>query len=403
MSSKRQVPPLVFLGLALVLAGGLWLGWRALFKAQPEGGPDGGGGRPPAAVVVAPAVEREVVQTLNATGTLRAVRRADVAARESAAVDALLVDEGDSLEEGGTIARLDPRRLEALIQEARATLTAAGAELTQREAEAERAAVDEEMITKLWADRAVAEREYLDSVRERKVAAARANAAREAIEAARKRFELLEVRRDDLLVKAPFAGRVVTLHTEVGEWTREGDPIVTLVSTGEIEAWLEMPERHAEVLRGTSPASVEIRLPGRSEPLRADDLALIPDIDGRSRRFTLVAHLPDPDNTLTPGTSVTAAVPIGAPAQRIVVSSDAVLASYAGSYVYTPKSSPEGPAIAQRVPVEVLFERGGEAILSPGPLKPGDMVIIEGNERLFPNTPVNPRPASAPAGGPPAP
>lgn len=392
MSSKRSFLPLFWIGVVLLLGVTSWFGWRALSSAKPGNGGGGPGGeRPPAAVIVTPAEEREVVESLSVTGTLRAVRRAEVAARESAAVDALQVDEGDLVEEGEVLATLDPRRLEALIQEAAASLTAAEAELAQREAELERARLDEKMISDLWNDRAVAEREFLDSVRELKVAEAQVNARVEAIEAARKRSELLAVRRTDLEIRAPFAGRVVTLHTEVGEWLREGDPVVTLISTGEAEAWLQLPERHAAVMRQTSPEAVEIRLPGRSEPLQADDLSLIPDIDGRSRRFTLVAHLPDPDNALTPGTSVTASVPLGKPQRRIVVPSDAILKSYDGSYVYTPRTGPEGPPLAQRVSVEVLFERQGESILSPGTLQAGDPVIIEGNERLFPNTPVNPQ------------
>jgi RND family efflux transporter MFP subunit len=244
----------------------------------------------------------------------------------------------------------------------------------------------------LWEERAVAEREYLDSVRALKVAEGGENAAREAVEAAGKRLDLLEVRRTDLEVRAPFAGRVVARHAEIGEWLKEGDPVITLVSTGEMEAWLQLPERHAEALKKTAPESVALRVPGRSEAIRADKLTVIPDVEGRSRRFILVAHLPDPDNALTPGSSVEASVPLGRPAKQLIVPSDAVLKSYAGTYVYVPNKNPEGFSVAERVPVEVLFDQAGESVLASGSLKPGDLVIVEGNERLFPNTPVDPRP-----------
>lgn len=333
-----------------------------------------------------------MVEILDVTGTLHAVRRSDVAARESAAVEALEVDEGDAVEANAVIARLDPRRLEAQIQEAEAALTVSRAELTQREAEQERAVRDEEMMRGLWDQRAVAEREYLDSVREMKVAEARANAAKETIEAATKRRDLLAVRRDDLVVRAPFAGRVVALHTELGEWLREGDPVVTMVSTGEIEAWLQLPERHAALMRATSPEAVELTLPGRKESIRADKLSVVPDVEGRSRRFTLIAHITDPENALTVGSSVRALVPLGRAEERVVISSDAVMQGIDGNFVWLPEPAGDGPPMPKRVPVNVLFEREGEAVLDGETVKAGDEVIVEGNERLFPGTPLDPHP-----------
>ncbi len=381
-----------WLVVLLIVAVTSWFGWKALRDAKPESGGGGGGGRPPAAVIVRPAEKRDMVEKLSVTGTLRSVRRAEVAARESAAVDALLVDEGDLVKSGDVLARLDPRRLQAQIQEASADLTSARADLAQREAERERAVRDEEMMRGLWEQRAVAEREYLDSLREMKVAEARVNAADEMIEASRQRLDLLEVRKGDLEVRAPFDGRVVARHTEVGEWLGEGSPVVTLVSTGEAEAWLQLPERSAGLLRATSPERVELRVAGISETLHTDRLTVIPEIDGRSRRFTVVAHVPDPDNRLTAGSSVTASVPLGNPVPRIVVPSDAILTSYAGSHVFVPDRSGEGPPVAKRVEVELLFERSGEAVLAEGALKEGDEVIVEGNERLMAKAPIAPEP-----------
>ena len=129
--------------------------------------------------------------------------------------------------------------------------------------------------------------------------------------------------------------------------------------------------------------------------MRADvprrGLQIIPDVDGRSRLFVLVAHIPDPENRLTPGSSVEASVPLGKPQARLVVSSDAIMQGYSGTHVFVPQKSEAGMQVARSIPVEVLYERGGEAVLKSGALKPGDPVIVEGNERLFPDTPVDPK------------
>ncbi len=393
MSASRS--SLAWLAILALLGVTSYFGWKALRDAQPEsaGGP-GGGGFPPSTVIIKPAEKRKVVEILEVTGSLRAVRRSEVAALESSAISALEVDEGDRVKKGQLIARLDPRRLEAQIQEARATLTAARAELAQREAESERAVLDEEMMRDLWDDRAVAEREYLDSLREMKVAEARANAAHEAIAAAEKRLELLEVRQGDLEVKAPFDGQVVERHAELGEWLSEGSPVVTLISTGEVEAWLQLPERHVGLLREASPDAVELTIAGHRGAIQADRLSLVPDVDGRSRRFNLIAHIPDPDNVLTPGASVRASVPLGHPEERLVVASDAVMQGFDGNYVWITEPAGEGPPMPKKVPVEIAFERDGQAVLAGTTLDAGAPVIVEGNERLFPGTPLDPHPWS---------
>lgn len=394
-SPPRQIQALVWIGIILLLALTSWFGWRALREAKPEEKTAGRGGFPPSDVIYQTAAEREVVEMITVTGSLRAKQRAEVAARESAAVESLDVDEGDLVEKDAVIATLDGRRLTAQHLEAEAALTAARAELTQREAEHARALQNEKMIGDLWKEEAVAEREYLDSVREMKVAAAREDAARKSIEAAEKRRDLLIVRKADLEVHAPFTGRVVARHTERGEWLREGDPVVTLVSTGELEAWLQLPERQAAALKADPPASVELRIPGQSEPIRTTKLSLIPDVEGRSRRFILVAGIPNENDHLTPGTSVEADVPLGKPSKRLVVSSDAVMRSYNGTYLMSFTPAEAGPSLSTRVPITVLFERNGEAILAPGALKAGDPVIVEGNERLRPKSPVIPHPPEA--------
>lgn len=381
-----------------------WFGWKALRDAEPGKEGAGAGGGAPSVVIVKPAEEREVVEYLEVTGTLRAVRRSEVAARESAGLDAVEVEEGDKVAAGDIIARLDPRRLEAQLAEAKATLTAAEAQLAQRTAEHERAVQDEAMNRDLWEQKAVAEREYLDSLRGLRVAAAQENAAREAIVAAKKRLDLLEVRRGDLTIEAPFAGRVVARHAEVGEWLTEGSPVITLVSTGEAEAWLQLPERHVSLMRQTEPEAVQLRVSGTDGQIRADRMALVPDVDGRSRRFILIAHVPDPEDALTPGSSVQATVPLGRPASQVVVSADAVLQGYAGKYVFVPEGGEGGgPPRAKRVPVQVLFERQGESVLANGAIKAGDEVIVEGNERLFEGMPLAPSPWAETRAGKPTP
>jgi multidrug efflux pump subunit AcrA (membrane-fusion protein) len=48
------------------------------------------------------------------------------------------------------------------------------------------------------------------------------------------------------------------------------------------------------------------------------------------------------------------------------------------------------------VPVEVLFYTGERVAVRAGRLEPGELVVVEGNERLYPSAPVAPIESVAP-------
>ena len=60
----------------------------------------------------------------------------------------------------------------------------------------------------------------------------------------------------------------------------------------------------------------------------------------------------------------------------------------AGFFVYTVSERPGGPAQAVPRPVAMLFEYETFVAIRPDGLAEGDLVITEGNERLFPMTSV---------------
>lgn len=169
--------------LAAVVLVGLWLGIKAL-QNTPEVGAGGEAsagaapaGPPPATVLVQTVVLQPSQQTRKITGSLRAVSRAEVAAREAGAVAEVLVDEGQSVEQGAVLARLDARRLDAEFAEATALVTASESVGKQRDAEARRTLTDFERKQNLFRTGAVSEGEFLDAQRAREVAVAAAEAA----------------------------------------------------------------------------------------------------------------------------------------------------------------------------------------------------------------------------------
>lgn len=383
--------PLRWIVLAALVGVTFWFGLKA-FNEIPEAGsggppPGGGGGFPPSTVIVATAIQQEVQEYRQVTGTLRAVSRADVAAREAGAVELVSADEGDVVKKGAPLAKMDPRRIDAEIAESQALQTGAKSLVIQREAETKRAASDLQMKTELIEDRAISKRELLDAERAEAVARALEQAARDQLTAAESQMALLKVRQADLSVPAPFDGRVVMRHVDPGEWLNPGEPVVTLVSTGTIEAWLNVPERFAASING---GALKVTIEGLDKTVTATKVRRIADVDIRTRLFPVVAELDDLGGALVPGMSVRAELPVGNAQALVGVPADAVIEAQAQAYVFRAATTPESqePPVAEKVVVRVAFRRDGLTWLEPGRLEADDQVVVEGNERLFPGTPL---------------
>jgi hypothetical protein len=102
----------------------------------------------------------------------------------------------------------------------------------------------------------------------------------------------------------------------------------------------------------------------------------------------MIAPLPEAPATLVSGLSVRAELPVSPLEARLAVPNDAIARSYSGPGVFRAKPAGGGPPVAERVAVEILFERDGLTYFVSEQIAEGDLVVTEGNERLFPNTPL---------------
>lgn len=346
----------------------------------------------PASAVRTAEVTRETVQEhRRVTGSLQAVSRAAVATQEPGLVTEILVDEGSVVEPGQIIARLDDRRIHAQIEELRAEHAAAKALLEQRTVELRFAEHDLGRIRSAHDRAAASDRELSETETAVGVRRSQAEAARRAGEQVARRIELLEIRLADTVIRAPFAASVVQRHTEPGEWLDAGQPVVTLVSTGPIEARLEVPERYAAALaRDAGNLFVEVASDGRTVP--TIDARVVMDVDPRARTFSVFVTLDNKAGELAPGMSINAWIPTTESAEALLIPRDAVIRDGRSAFVYR-----VADAAAERAPVRVLFSWGDRLAVESASLAAGDTVVIEGNERLAPGAALAVAAPAAPA------
>ena len=147
--------------------------------------------------------KRRLQQGLPVSGTLRAVQSAVVKARVAGELMDLHVREGDSVQMGQVLARIDPTEYQRRLRQAEEQAEAARAQIdiAQRQFDNNRALVDQGFISKTALDTSLS---TLQS------AQATFRAAQAGADVARKSL-------DDSILKAPFTGLVSARVAQPGE------------------------------------------------------------------------------------------------------------------------------------------------------------------------------------------
>ena len=332
------------------------------------GGPgsDGKGGQAPTVTVVVPG--REAVQrSISATGSLAA--RVDMPvgiAGEGGTVTRVLVQPGQWVRAGQTLAVIDrsvqsqeAAQLAASVQVARADSA-----LAQNELERAQALVDRGFVSKADVDRKRAARD---------AAAARVRVAQAQLAAARARIGRLDVR-------APAAGLVLDRNVEPGQVVSGGSgALFRIAQGGSLELLAQLSESDLASLNVGAPATVTPV--GTDSRFSGSVWQISPIISEQNRQGVARVALPY-DPALRPGGFASVEIVAGSQMAPVLPES-AILSDERGTYVYivgagnkvdrrpvkTGVVTPAGIAV-----VEGLSGRETVVLRAGGFLNPGETV-----------------------------
>lgn len=345
------------------------------------GGPGGDqGGPPPALVRLASAEARPVQRRTRIVGQLEPVQRATVAAEVEGRVIAMPVEAGDAVTGGETVlAEIDEVFVKLDLAAAEADVLAAEATLEQSES-------DLAELEELQRRNSATQKEVTDQRAEVKANRARLDAAIADRDRAREAV-------DRLRVIAPFDGVVIEKMTEVGQWLDPGSAVAEVISRGEIDARVDVPEQYVNAV-GVGMSVVVIVEP-LGERVTGEVVSVNPRGAAAARTFPVEIRLSDRDGALKPGMSVTAEIPLSEQQEMLTVPRDAVqFSEQQGATVWAAVAMGQPMPQAVPLPVEVLFGAGDAFVVEPRPaamgppLSAGQRVVIEGAERLFPTQPL---------------
>lgn len=387
VSFRVGFPPVRVLALALGMA---------VAACRPPASPGPAGAVGPVPVTVAPAVEQPLMEYETLTARLEAVESVEIRPRVSGYLAEIRFQPGQLVRRGEVLFVIDRRPFQA-------ALARAEAELERARVLAEWAARDEKRSAELLSGKAISGEEADQRQTRRAEARASLAAAEAAVAVARLNVEYAEIR-------SPINGRISRALVTVGNNVSGVDGFTTLLSTvvsvDPIHAYADLPESsflRLQHLPGAQSGGLPAALGLADEqdfPRSGRVESLDNRLDAGTGTLVLRAVFPNPDGHLVPGLFGRLRIPVSGEAPVVLVGERAIGTDQSQKFVYTLTAS---NTVAYR-PVKLGPLVGGSRVIREG-LRAGEVVIVNGLQRVQPGMPVLPQagtnaPAAAPAPGP---
>ena len=362
-----------------------------------EGGAPGGAGPggppPPAEVGVITVQPRAVGLVTELPGRLEASRIAQVRARAAGIVQKRLFTEGSDVKAGQPLFQIDAASYQTVVASAQATLARAQASLTQATAQAER-------YKPLLEANAISKQDYINAVAAQKTAEADVAAAKASVQSG-------QINLGYASVVAPISGRIGRALVTEGALVGQGEATQLAVVQQVNPMYVNFTQSTTDVLAlrravesgkfrrmGSNADAAEVRIvleDGSVYPQLGKLLFSDLSVDPTSGQITLRAEVPNPSGFLLPGMYVRVRIEQAETPSGIVVPQQAVTRGSTGDSVMIVGADGK---VAPR-PVKVGSAQGGDWVILDG-LKTGELVMVDGFQKLRGNAPVKPVPWQAP-------
>jgi RND family efflux transporter MFP subunit len=249
--------------------------------------------------------QRNITQSLDVSGSVKAVNFAVIKARVAGEVKDILVREGDSVKAGQVLARIDPTEVQRRWLQAQEQSLAAKAQMdiAQRQWDNNKALVEQGFISKAAMDNSLAS--YQGAVASYKAAMAGADVAQKSL--------------DDATLRAPFAGVIAARTAQVGERIGVDGKLLELVDLNQLE--VEVPLSPSDSMDVRVGQVAQIQGEERQHSIRAKVARISPSAQVGSRSVLIYLSLDQPEGlrhglfvkgTLGLNTSAALAVPLSA-------------------------------------------------------------------------------------------
>jgi RND family efflux transporter MFP subunit len=325
----------------------------------------------------------QLLSKLNASGYVVAQRKADVAAKITAQLVAIMVQEGSIVKEGQVIARLENADTQALVEQSKANLNLAKARVEQISAELDNAFQDFDRKKDLVQSGAVSRADFDATLTRHLIARASLKAAQAEVMSndAALRSALVTLSYSE--IRSPFDAVVLTKNADVGDIitpigaaANSKAAVVSIADLSSLQVEADVSEANLFMVHAGQPCDVALdALPGVRFNAVVD--TIVPTVD-RSKATVLVKiRFLEPDQRILPEMSAKVGFlsqPLIPEEQmpRIMVSNTAIMHSDKGVYVFLVKEDKVGKkdiltgrTIADMVEILKGLNQGDIVVVNP--------------------------------------
>lgn len=328
----------------------------------------GQGDRPPALVFTEEVRPQEFHDQITLVGRTEAWKTSRLVAEVSGRVARIDAEEGNWVVKGTPLITIDSQRLRLLYR-------AKEAEIGQVRVTRELARTQLERASKLFQEGLIRQ-STLDSSHAWVII----NDERyNQLEAER---EQMQLDLDRSIVRAPYDGYTGGRLVDVGEWVSPGTPVFEMVDLSRVRVRVDLPERHFGRLSLGSAVTI---LTGNAELSEIEGVVVgfSPNAKAETHTFPVFIEVLNRELRLGGGMLVTTRLFLDDTFTSLAVSKDAIVRQGMQTLVYAVVDGKAAP-----VPVQTLSSNGSLVAVKSDGLQEGMQVVIRGNERIFPGSPV---------------
>jgi len=322
--AKRFTRRRVIILMVITLVVGAVGGSVAMRLAKKDGG-DGGKGPAVIALEFSPAdlarvEQRPLARWLPVSGALQPVRQATVKSKVSGDVRQITVREGETVQAGQILARIDTADLDAKLIERMGALESAKAQLAMAEKtrSTNQMLLNQKFISQIAFDNS--ESSY--------------NVAQGSLKSAEAQVQIARNALKDAVAVSPLTGVVAKRHVQPGEKVAFDSPLVTVVDLKDMELQAAVPATDVPEL--SIGKTVELAIDGFGERKFSGRVERInPATEPGTRSFLVYVGIPNVADTLRGGMFATGRIALSASAPVATLPATAVRTEGGLSYVWT--------------------------------------------------------------------
>jgi len=319
--------------------------------------------RPPAQVVAVPAFRQSVTETLSLVGSLTANEQVELKSETDGTVEEINFLEGEPVEAGRLLVKLDDTKARAQVTEAKANYALSKGNYDRAK--------------QLLEDKLISQQEFDQT--------AAAFAANEATVALRER------QLQDTRIHAPFEGVVSARLISPGQVISRNTTLTWLVDLDPLKVEVNVPERFLSQVLPHQKLGLQVAAwPNRS--FEGEVYFVSPYVNPDTRTVLVKATVPNPELTLKPGMFAGLELTLNVRSNALVIPETAVNQVLEGNRAVVMIVNDNYRVEVRQIKVGLRLERRLE--VTEG-LAEGDRVIVEGLQKIGPGMSVNVAPEEA--------